>query len=383
MMILVHYTTREFVYNLFKNSREITYQTQLEEVRNFYDSYHRTQENLFFIISYTNNLKIEYNVGKIAFIDNKFIFNKVAGELSDILIEDLGITDTNTYEKDFYYKMLWIEEKLEFRNKNLDRYSSKIRLKYFDWEELLLKNEILFKKISDIIFDKGNVIKLASAYNPDLSYDDIAITKKYFSALKNLGFVNKEGINIKHTVLHGDIGEFLMHTLVSEFIESIGDKYIYPKLIFKTNPAMAVYGNDGSIYIPEKKEIYYLEAKFYSGLNEAINKAVESLKKHNDDLHEDMNYSAELFRNIKTNRTNELVEIADDVEEKLIIFLICDDIYSEEEIRNTIENNSNFFELKEQFETLIFVLPILSKNEFLKFFQVKSMHEGKEYYEQQ
>lgn len=382
-MILVHYTTREFVYNLFKNSREITYQTQLEEVRNFYDSYHRTQENLFFIISYTNNLKIEYNVGKIAFIDNKFIFNKVAGELSDILIEDLGITDTNTYEKDFYYKMLWIEEKLEFRNKNLDRYSSKIRLKYFDWEELLLKNEILFKKISDIIFDKGNVIKLASAYNPDLSYDDIAITKKYFSALKNLGFVNKEGINIKHTVLHGDIGEFLMHTLVSEFIESIGDKYIYPKLIFKTNPAMAVYGNDGSIYIPEKKEIYYLEAKFYSGLNEAINKAVESLKKHNDDLHEDMNYSAELFRNIKTNRTNELVEIADDVEEKLIIFLICDDIYSEEEIRNTIENNSNFFELKEQFETLIFVLPILSKNEFLKFFQVKSMHEGKEYYEQQ
>ncbi|EUJ34861.1 hypothetical protein PWEIH_16548 [Listeria weihenstephanensis FSL R9-0317] len=125
-----------------------------------------------------------------------------------------------------------------------------------------------------------------------------------------------------------------MHTLVSEFIESIGDKYIYPKLIFKTSPSMAVYGNDGSIYIPEKKEIYYLEAKFYSSLNQAINKAVDSLEKHNDDLHEDMNYSAELFRNIKTNRTNELVEITDDVTEKLIIFLICDDIYKEDEVKN-------------------------------------------------
>lgn len=62
-------------------------------------------------------------------------------------------------------------------------------------------------------------------------------------------------------MLHGDIGEFLMHTLVSEFIESIGDKYIYPKLIFKTSPSMAVYGNDGSIYIPEKKRNILFRSK--------------------------------------------------------------------------------------------------------------------------
>ncbi|WP_143812770.1 Hachiman antiphage defense system protein HamA, partial [Listeria newyorkensis] len=265
--------------------------------------------------------------------------------------------------------------------KNLDRYSSKIRLKYFTWKELISNNEILFKKISDIIFNKDNVIKLASTYNPDLTYSQALITKKYFSALQNIGFISEDGININHTVLHGDIGEFLMHTLVSEFIESIGDKYIYPKLIFKTSPSMAVYGNDGSIYIPEKKEIYYLEAKFYSSLNQAINKAVDSLEKHNDDLHEDMNYSAELFRNIKTNRTNELVEITDDVTEKLIIFLICDDIYKEDEVKNMIEKNSNFLELKEKFETLVFVLPILDKNDFLEFFQAQSMLEGKEYYE--
>ncbi len=380
-MILVHYTTQEFVFNTFKASGEITYQDRIEEVKNYYERYHRTQENLFLIISFTNNSKVDYRVGKITAINDSFIFNKVAKELSNILIEELGIRNSNTYDLGVFYKVLRIENKLEFRNKNLDRYSSKIRLKYFTWKELISNNEILFKKISDIIFNKDNVIKLASTYNPDLTYSQALITKKYFSALQNIGFISEDGININHTVLHGDIGEFLMHTLVSEFIESIGDKYIYPKLIFKTSPSMAVYGNDGSIYIPEKKEIYYLEAKFYSSLNQAINKAVDSLEKHNDDLHEDMNYSAELFRNIKTNRTNELVEITDDVTEKLIIFLICDDIYKEDEVKNMIEKNSNFLELKEKFETLVFVLPILDKNDFLEFFQAQSMLEGKEYYE--
>lgn len=380
-MILVHYTTQEFVFTKFNVSGKITHQDRIEEVKNYYERYHRTQENLFLIISFTNNSKVDYVVGKITAINDSFIFNKVATELSNILIEELGIGNSNTYDPGVFYKVLRIENKLEFRNKNLDRYSSKIRLKYFTWKELISKNEILFKKISDIIFNKDNVIKLASTYNPDLTYSQALITKKYFSALQNIGFISEDGININHTVLHGDIGEFLMHTLVSEFIESIGDKYIYPKLIFKTSPLMAIYGNDGSIYIPEKKEIYYLEAKFYSSLNQAINKAVDSLEKHNGDLHEDMNYSAELFRNIKTNRTNELVEITDDVTEKLIIFLICDDIYKEDEVKNVIEENSNFLELKEKFETLVFVLPILNKNDFLEFFQAQSMLEGKECYE--
>ncbi|WP_049891561.1 Hachiman antiphage defense system protein HamA, partial [Listeria seeligeri] len=138
-------------------------------------------------------------------------------------------------------------------------------------------------------------------------------------------------------------------------------KYIYPKLIFKTNPTMAVYGNDGSIYIPEKKEIYYLEAKFYNSLTEALNRAVDSLGKHNDDLYEDLNYSAELFRNIKTNRTHELIEITDDVTEKLIIFLICADTYQEAKVKEIIEKNYKVKKLKEKFEVLIFVLPILDK----------------------
>ncbi|EUJ34860.1 hypothetical protein PWEIH_16543 [Listeria weihenstephanensis FSL R9-0317] len=180
MMILVHYTTQEFVFNTFKASGEITYQDRIEEVKNYYERYHRTQENLFLIISFTNNSKVDYRVGKITAINDSFIFNKVAKELSNILIEELGIRNSNTYDLGVFYKVLRIENKLEFRNKNLDRYSSKIRLKYFTWKELISNNEILFKKISDIIFNKDNVIKLASTYNPDLTYSQALITKKIF-----------------------------------------------------------------------------------------------------------------------------------------------------------------------------------------------------------
>ncbi|HDM9186586.1 TPA: DUF1837 domain-containing protein, partial [Listeria innocua] len=359
MKVLMHYTISEYVYNLFESSGEITYSERVKEVEYFYSTYSRNHENLFFIIAYINNLKVKYSVGKITYKNNRFFFNKVRSEISNILIEELGIKDNNTYEKDYYYKVLHIDDDIAFRNKKLDQISSKIKLKYFSWRELTAKNEILFKKISNLIFDKGNIINLATTYTPDAAYDERLIVKKCFSALKNLGFIKKGGIDTTHTILQGDIGEFLMHSLVSEFLESNSDKYIYPKLIFKTNPTMAVYGNDGSIYIPEKKEIYYLEAKFYNSLTEALNRAVDSLEKHNDDLYEDLNYSAELFRNIKTNRTHELIEITDDVTEKLIIFLICADTYQEAKVKKIIEKNCKVKKLKEKFEVLIFVLPIL------------------------
>lgn len=381
MKVLMHYTISEYVYNLFESSGEITYSERVKEVEYFYSTYSRNHENLFFIIAYINNLKVKYSVGKITYKNNRFFFNKVRSEISNILIEELGIKDNNTYEKDYYYKVLHIDDDIAFRNKKLDQISSKIKLKYFSWRELTAKNEILFKKISNLIFDKGNIINLATTYTPDAAYDERLIVKKCFSALKNLGFIKKGGIDTTHTILQGDIGEFLMHSLVSEFLESNSDKYIYPKLIFKTNPTMAVYGNDGSIYIPEKKEIYYLEAKFYNSLTEALNRAVDSLEKHNDDLYEDLNYSAELFRNIKTNRTHELIEITDDVTEKLIIFLICADTYQEAKVKKIIEKNCKVKKLKEKFEVLIFVLPILDKENFLKFFQIQSELEGEKYYD--
>lgn len=84
-------------------------------------------------------------------------------------------------------------------------------------------------------------------------------------------------------MLQGDIGEFLMHYLVSEYInDDMFAKYLYPKLVFKTDSDSAVHGNDGTIYIPEKNEIFYLESKFYKDLNSAIRSGISSLKEHNE-----------------------------------------------------------------------------------------------------
>ncbi len=380
-MVLMHYTINEYVYNLFNASIIFSKPDRIEEVKYFYNKYKRNQENLFFIVSYTSGTNVKYQIGKITKNTDGFIFTKICKEISDLIIDELAIFDKNTYDKDFYYKEFHIEENFDFINKILDIHLSKIKLKYFSWDELLFKNEILFEKISNKIFDIDNVIKLATLYNPDLEYSEEVKYKKYYSALKNLGFINKDGININHPVLHGDIGEFLMHTMVSKFMsDNSDDTYIYPKLVFKTSPKMAVYGNDGTIYVPDKKTIYYLEAKFYSELNEALNIAVGSLSKHNNDKKEDLNYSAEIFRNIKTNRTNELIEVTNDITEKLIIFLMCDDVYEESDVKSVINKNSKLITLKEKFEVIIFVLPILDKVKFLEYFRDESKLKGNNHY---
>lgn len=165
-----------------------------------------------------------------------------------------------------------------------------------------------------------------------------------------------------------------MHTMLSQFLsENSSEKYIYPKLVFKTSPKMPVYGNDGTIYLKDKKEIYYLEAKFYSNLNTAINKAVDSLSEHNEVTQEELNHRIELFRNIKTDNLNEVIEIDESVSENLVLFLICDNYNEYEDILNVIKDNSKLNDLKANFNIIVFVLPILHKNDYLKLFNEKSI----------
>lgn len=173
-----------------------------------------------------------------------------------------------------------------------------------------------------------------------------------------------------------------MHYLVSEYIKT--DKsstYLYPKLAFKSNPKQPVYGNDGTIYIPEKQELYHLEAKFYQNLNSAINKAVDSLEEHNTPFKESIEHNVDVFRNIQSKNRDEIIEITEDVNEKLVLFLMCDDVYKKSDIVLYLEKNSKLIKLKEKFEVLIFILPILSKKEFLEWFKKVSVAKGVPYYE--
>nr|WP_306457646.1 Hachiman antiphage defense system protein HamA [Arcobacter porcinus] len=225
----------------------------------------------------------------------------------------------------------------DFFNNTKDNDLNKIRMKFFSWEELVHDNELLFNEINNKIFNTDSVLKVASTYTPQIKYTDKQKKQKYFDALKSIGFISNKGVDISHNTLHGDIGEFLMHIMLSKFLSDKSvKKYIYPKLVFKTSPKMPVYGNDGTIYIEDTKEIFYLEAKFYSDLESAVNEAVKSLKTHNEVCKEDITHRIELFRNIKTDELNEIIEIDENVTENLVLFLICDDYTDYEDILDVI-----------------------------------------------
>ena len=376
----MHFTTSSHVYRLFSRAgvNSFTNEDRIKNVSDFYDRFHRTQNHLYFIVSYFNIDKKTtiYIVSNILFDEkeNEFKYSKVSAHTQELICEELGLNGADAYDSESFYRIFTIEgSETEFENNKKDSNLNKIKMKFFTWEELLDCKEILFNEINEKIFNKENVLKIASTYSPELKYTDDLKQKKYSDALKSIGFITKEGVDTSSTTLHGDIGEFLMHIMLGQFLsEQSNEKYIYPKLVFKTSPKMPVYGNDGTIYLKDKKEIYYLEAKFYSDLNQAINKAVDSLSKHNEVTQEELSHKIELFRNIKTDMLNEVIEIDDNVSENLVLFLICDNHTEYNDILNVVKENTKLNDLKVNFNIVLFVLPILNKNDYLKLFNTKS-----------
>jgi hypothetical protein len=380
MKVLMHFTTSSHVSSLFSRAGTNTFsqEDRIKNVSDFYDRFHRSQNHLYFIVSYfeLNTRSTIYSVSNIHFDEkiNEFKYSKVSANTKKLICEELGLNGANTYDKESYYRTFTIEgSETEFENNKKDSDLNKIKMKFFTWDELLDCNEILFNEINEKIFNKENVLKIASTYSPANKDTDDLKQQKYLDALKAIGFISKTGVNTSRTTLHGDIGEFLMHTMLSQFLsEQSSEKYIYPKLVFKTSPKMPIYGNDGTIYLKDKKEIYYLEAKFYSDLNKAINKAVVSLSEHNEVTQEELSHKIELFRNIKTDMLNEVIEIDENVSENLVLFLICDNYTGYNDILNVVKENTKLNDLKAKFNIVLFVLPIINKSDFLNLFNTKS-----------
>lgn len=198
--------------------------------------------------------------------------------------------------------------------------------------------------------------------------------------MRKIGFISNDEINIKNTVLHGDIGEFLMDIMIGKFLKSDNqNSYIFPKLAFKTRPKSAIHGYDGTFYNKQKKEIFYTEAKFYSELTKGLNSAVDSMNEHDGIDYDFLESNIELFRNIANNETGDIIEISDDVKEILIIFIVCDDRYTCDDIHETINQSKKLKKLLEFHEIIIFVLPILSKDDFLNLFKIISIKKGEEF----
>lgn len=379
MNVLVHYTTQQYVYDLFSRvgRHPFTAKDRVKSVSDFYNKFNRSQEHLFFVVSYydKDNTATIYTVSRILFDEhsNTFFYCSVSENTKQLICKELGLNTSSTYDKESYYRTFTIEgTEREFTNNNKNELN-KIKMKFFTWSELRDSKDILFNEINEKIFNKENVLKIASTYTPKIKYTDRQRQNKYFDALQSIGFISEHGIKISNKTLHGDIGEFLMHLMLSQFLsEQSNEKYIYPKLVFKSSANMPVYGNDGTIYLKDKKEIYYLEAKFYSDLNSAINKAVTSLTDHNEVSQEVFSHKIEMFRNIKTDELCEIIEIGAEVKENLVLFLICDDYTEYDDILKVAKENTKLNELKNNFNIVVFVLPILNKEEFLNSFSTKS-----------
>lgn len=88
-----------------------------------------------------------------------------------------------------------------------------------------------------------------------------------------------------------------------------------------------------------------------------------------------------MFRNIETNELDEIIEIDEETSENLVIFVICDSHTDYEDILNVIRKNRNLNKLKDNFNIVLFVLPMLSKKDFLEHFKNKSKKVWEEFHE--
>ena len=240
----MHYTTRSHVFSLFSRSgtNDFTSQDRITNISDFYNKFNRSQDHLFFVVSYFEQQKgcNNYSVSSITFDENLNVFkySAVSANTKKLICDELGLNASNTYDNESFYRVFTIEgNEKEFVNSNNKSDLNKIKMKFFTWDELLISNEILFNEINEKIFNKENVLKVASTYSPDTKYTDKQKQKKYLHALKAIGFISEMGISTSHKTLHGDIGEFLMHIILSQFLsEESNEKYIFPKLVFKTSP---------------------------------------------------------------------------------------------------------------------------------------------------
>lgn len=381
LSILVHYTTSETVFKFF-SSKYCTIKNMIinkdiyDTVNKYYKKNHQHQECLLLINYYnTDTSQRKFGLGRLERENDDFKFTVIDEVLKNKILKELNVTSFNTYERDQYFKVLSIEDGEDYYLKEIDSKCKKIRLKYYTWDDLNVNYKPLHENLIDIIFDRENVFNLATSKSSSAykSLDKDKLTGLYQSALKTIGFVS-EDLDIERTVLHGDIGEFLMNYMVRKYImQDNPDLYLLPKLVFKTDPNMPVHGNDGTFYNKQSKKIYYLEAKFYLNLKEALNNAIDSIEKHNNNRdYNFINNNAEKLRNLANNQTEDILYVDEDIEENYIIFLMCADMYKIEDVCHIIETNNKLSALDVRDKLTIIVLPILNKNNFMNLFKEKS-----------
>lgn len=265
-----------------------------------------------------------------------------------------------------------------FNNKSI----LKIKLDGIPWNTIVADKSMLYSSIVDLLLNEENMLYYATNKDSSKTLDD---TRKYIKrlikngnlktslddVLKCIGWDNTTDIN--NLTFQGDLAEYLMNILIDKFTNT---KTIISKISLKTSSKMPIYGNDNVYYDFDNDILYFGESKFYNNFKNALRRAELSLNEHNN-VEEICFVRTHTSSFIAENgkKRDKIIEkfenmYASDISIKSIIFIINDDIY----YKNDYETDmTSYFKTIEKIDEIsneiIFVfLPILSKEEFLKYF---------------
>ncbi len=275
----------------------------------------------------------------------------------------------------------------EFKCIVLNNNNQYIKIKHanYDWQVLLVQKELLYEALCKLLFDKTNMFFYLTQRS---STKTLSETKLYVNKLEKQGLLNaeinsifkilgwnEETLNIESTVFQGDLAEYLMSILIEELKIS---KTLISKISLKTNSKMPIYGND-NVYFDIKSNVLYLgESKFYKSIDEGLTKAFSSIEQH--DSITEINFLTNHTNNFISENQKSLKKVQQKFEtissQNFTLATICFVVEDEMYLKKDIEEIINKYENKEQYKTIIensiiIILPVLSKQEFLVYFKNK------------
>lgn len=274
---------------------------------------------------------------------------------------------------------------MEFEKINLLNEENKIKIKLsqISWDDLFNDKSILFSAICDLVLDEKNLLYYATQKESTKTVID---TRKYVDSLiKNNNLIYaiddvfnalgwNDEINIENTRFQGDFAEYLMSILLDKFTNV---ETLISKISFKTSSKMSVYGNDNVYFDYENDILYFGESKFYQDASAGLDEALKSIENHS--TIEEISFVRDHTSSFIAENGEKRIKVVekyenayiDDLNIRSIIFIMNQDICKKEKYEEMlIKYFSDKDTLQQETEEIILVfLPILSKKEFLEFFE--------------
>lgn len=264
---------------------------------------------------------------------------------------------------------------------------SRILLDNYTFTQLKVNADSLYEIISEMLLDNENLFFYCTQRSSCRTFKDTRLYVKELmkknilktelnAILMNLKW-DKDSIDINSTKFCGDLGEYLMSIIIEKFDIS---NTLISKVSLKTSPSMPAFGNDNVFYDYQTNTLYYGEAKFYDNTINALSNAFDSITKHSKSLQE-----LSFIKNQSSSFVAENGKLLKKIEKRLetidasqisitsISFIVSDDNYEENDYVDALNKFAGTHPDKLNYinNSIIVFLPVISKTNFLNYFEGK------------